>query len=135
MKCLFCWKFELMRFCTLNKVLKNLVPFKRYLKKKTLYFYCSKNFFCYNHVCVEMIFLCVKIWYVCVIKYHTLKILCNLIKIRLILIKNYTAPCASSPCQNGFACSNTASDPFYDCDCLYDYSGTNCETCTYFTFL
>ena len=45
------------------------------------------------------------------------------------------APCASSPCQNGFTCSNTQTGPsYYDCNCgVNGYSGQNCETCTYFT--
>ncbi|CAH1245332.1 FAT1 [Branchiostoma lanceolatum] len=43
-------------------------------------------------------------------------------------------PCASSPCQNGGACIQhddySVSEPYYTCDCLSGFYGTNCENNT-----
>ena len=62
---------SLVSYFLVNKVLKNLVPFKRYFKISHFIFSAQKKkVLCYNHVCVEMIFLWVIMCYVCVNKYH-----------------------------------------------------------------
>ena len=41
--------------------------------------------------------------------------------------------CASSPCENGGTCINTA-DNNYICVCKAQWTGTNCETGEYCVF-
>ncbi len=54
-------------------VLKNLVPFKRCLKKSDVFFNILKSM-CYYRLCVDMFFLCVIKMTLCK-KYHPLKTL------------------------------------------------------------
>jgi hypothetical protein len=56
-----------MSYFLVKIVLKNLVPFKKFIL-----FLMFEKVLCYNHVCMEMIFLCVIIMTICVIIFYPL---------------------------------------------------------------
>ena len=36
--------------------------------------------------------------------------------------------CSSDPCQNGGTCQHGQGDPWYNCTCLPEYTGKDCQS-------